>query len=720
MNRALLRLAVAFGAALLFAAAFRGLDAVQPERYAGVPDEEEVQQAGFERHPTDYAAERKLPSAKPLWQGLFGTRKDPRPRQRRVVAEPSQNNRASTPQPQTAAGGSSSVPRRIRREAPIDEPQVEVGQPPQEIANQAVAPEVDRRASVQPLDPPAGLGVSVDPTTSSRRVQPVAEADQPPPAPLEAIAPEELSGSEHSQPIDGQGDLAAGGPTPIAADEAPVPIPAPAAAGGPAAVPAAERPDERLLVSRRSAVLVVETLGPRQIVIGKEATFQVKLQNLGDVAAMGVEVRVQTPAGAEITGANPSRGSTGGHPVQGQPLIWNVVSLPARGTEVLDLQILPRQSNAFDLSVAWTMQPDASQTMIEVQEPQLQLAIAGPTEVLYGDTQVYQLTIANPGTGDAENVQVQLMPIEGGDQPMAVQDVGTIAAGAKRQLELELTARQAGHIHIDATATADLGLEARASEKVLVRRASLTVDVIGPAAKYTGTMAEYKFRVANPGNAPAEHLEIVAQLPPGCEYVESTNGGRLDKEAHTLSWTVDELAPDREMVFSVQVTLQQPGSNMLNVTAKADRELADSGGATTIVETLADLKLEISDPRGPLPVNEDTVYELRLWNRGSKAARDIEVVVFFSEGVEPVSAQGGTHRLAPGQVVFNAIPSLGVDDEIKFKIVARATRPGNHVFRTEVQCQDAGTRLAAEETTHFYDSQILTARPQSDSGTIRR
>ncbi|NIP84759.1 MAG: hypothetical protein GTO03_04065, partial [Planctomycetales bacterium] len=80
-------------------------------------------------------------------------------------------------------------------------------------------------------------------------------------------------------------------------------------------------------------------------------------------------------------------------------------------------------------------------------------------------------------------------------------------------------------------------------------------------------------------------------------YIESTNGGRLDKEAHTLSWTVDELAPDREMVFSVQVTLQQPGSNMLNVTAKADRELADSGGATTIVETLADLKLEISDPR---------------------------------------------------------------------------------------------------------------------------
>jgi hypothetical protein len=114
------------------------------------------------------------------------------------------------------------------------------------------------------------------------------------------------------------------------------------------------------------------------------------------------------------------------------------------------------------------------------------------------------------------------------------------------------------------------------------------------------------------------------------------------------------------------------------------------------------------------------IYELRLWNRGSKAARNVEIVAFFSEGVEPVSVQGGTHRLGPGQVIFNAIPTLGVGDEVKFKIIAKADRQGNHVFRAEVQCHEAGTRLAAEETTHFYDNQIMTARPDNASRTIRR
>ncbi len=358
--------------------------------------------------------------------------------------------------------------------------------------------------------------------------------------------------------------------------------------------------------------------------------------------------------------------------------------------------------------------------MIEVKEPRLELAIVGPTEVRYGDTKIYKLALANPGTGDAENVQVQLMPIEGGDQPMAVQDVGRIAAGASTELEVELTARQAGYIDIVASAVADLGLHAKASEKVLVRRASLTVDVIGPAAKYTGTIANYKFRVANPGNAPAENLQIVAQLPGGAEFVDSTNGGRFEKATNTIHWTVANLPAEREIVFTVQAKLNQPGTNALSVNARGERELADSGAASTVVETLADLKLEVSDPRGPLPVDENMVYELRLWNRGTKAARDVEIVAFFSEGIEPVTVQGGTHRLAPGQVIFNAIPTLGVGDEVKFKIVAKADRAGNHVFRAEVQCHEAGTRLAAEETTHFYDNQIITAQPDQTSQTIRR
>ncbi|MDH3717383.1 MAG: hypothetical protein OES79_04615 [Planctomycetota bacterium] len=704
MNRAVLILAIVISAALVFTAALRAQNAKQPDRYANVTNADQIQQTGFDRHSTDYSADKKFPNAKPLLQGIFGQRS---PSHSHLNHDHTHHNRLRSNQPTPVVSSTTSVPQRIRREAP----QLEVSQPPQEIVEQVV--EEETSLDVQPIYEPAGDEVYVADGGSSRRVQPL--EDQSATAPLEAITPNHLSGNDISQPIDNAWD---GDAAPAVTSDDTESNPMPAEIGS-SAKPAAATADN-LLISRKSAVLVVETLGPRQTVIGKEATFQVNLQNLGEVSANGVEVRVQTPQWAEITAANPSRGTAQGGASQNQPLIWTVDSLEARGSEVLNLRIVPRQSDAFDLAVAWTMQPNASQTMIEVKEPRLALAIAGPTEVRYGDTKIYKLTIANPGTGDAEHVQVQLMPIEGGDQPMAVQDLGTIAAGESTELEVELTARQAGYINIDASATAELGLHAKASEKVLVRRASLTVDVIGPAAKYTGTVANYKFRIANPGNAPAENLQIMAKMPGGSEFVDSTNGGRFDEATNTINWTVDALPSQREMVFSVQTKLNQAGTNALNVSAKADRELADSGAASTVVETLADLKLEISDPRGPLPVNEDMIYELRLWNRGSKAARNVEIVAFFSEGVEPVSVQGGTHRLGPGQVIFNAIPTLGVGDEVKFKIIAKAGRQGNHVFRAEVQCHEAGTRLAAEETTHFYDNQIMTARPDNASRTIRR
>ena len=53
---------------------------------------------------------------------------------------------------------------------------------------------------------------------------------------------------------------------------------------------------------------------------------------------------------------------------------------------------------------------------------------------------------------------------------------------------------------------------------------------------------------------------------------------------------------------------------------------------------MADLRLDVKDPEGPMPIGEETAYELHVRNRGTKAAEDVEVVAYFSAGMEPVSA----------------------------------------------------------------------------------
>ena len=62
-------------------------------------------------------------------------------------------------------------------------------------------------------------------------------------------------------------------------------------------------------------------------------------------------------------------------------------------------------------------------------------------------------------------------------------------------------------------------------------------------------------------------------------------------------------------------------------------------------------------------------------NRGTKDAQDVEVIGYFSAGIEPLTADGAAYRLGPGRVAFKPIASLPAGEDVKLTIRARATRP---------------------------------------------
>ena len=76
-----------------------------------------------------------------------------------------------------------------------------------------------------------------------------------------------------------------------------------------AAAPAAEVPQEAsVLIDHKSPQLSVETIGPRKIAVGKEAAYEVLLQNSGEQAAEEVAVTVGLPDWADVAGASASTG----------------------------------------------------------------------------------------------------------------------------------------------------------------------------------------------------------------------------------------------------------------------------------------------------------------------------------------------------------------------------------------------------------------------------
>ena len=90
-----------------------------------------------------------------------------------------------------------------------------------------------------------------------------------------------------------------------------------------------------------------------------------------------------------------------------------------------------------------------------------------------------------------------------------------------------------------------------------------------------------------------------------------------------------------------------------------------------------------------------------ITNRGKKAASDIEVIAQFSEGIEPLRLEGHTGRVVPGQAIFNSIPSIQPNEKLVLRIVAEASKPGVHRFRTEVKSLGSDTDLLEEESTRY-------------------
>jgi uncharacterized repeat protein (TIGR01451 family) len=119
---------------------------------------------------------------------------------------------------------------------------------------------------------------------------------------------------------------------------------------------------------------------------------------------------------------------------------------------------------------------------------------------------------------------------------------------------------------------------------------------------------------------------------------------------------------------------------------------------------VADLALSVVEPEGAYAVGEEVMYEVRIKNSGTTAAEGVNVVGYFSEGIEATSATGGRYQVSPGRITFGAISSIPAEKEMVLKIKARADQPGNHVFRAEVTCAALGSKLAQEGTTRFYGS----------------
>lgn len=472
--------------------------------------------------------------------------------------------------------------------------------------------------------------------------------------------------------------------------------------------------DDRM--SMETPRLQVLLKGPADIPIGTPANYSVVVRNVDNISLSGVILRLDVPQGVQVAPAKPSLGEMEVEAAQdGTTLLsWSFTGLAPQQTATAPLELVADAPKNFALAMEWTILPLEGQANIEVLQPRLELAIEGPSEVEYGVPHTYHLLVRNPGSSPAENISVQLSAEQYGSSKA---DVGTIQPGQQQTIDVELTFNQRGTISIGAVANGNGGLVSNSAVEVLVKQAILSAELFGPESVYFGSPANYEVRLKNNGDLAAKNVRAALQLPRGAQVVAKPDGAII--ENGQLKWTVPQIAVGKVVDSPIQLQLNSPGEQQLALQCSSPSCSAVTTSLVTKVEAISDLKLFVNDPVAPAPVGNEVVYELTINNRGSRSAINVRTVAQFSDGIEPVRAEGYGHQLVTGQVLFDAIPEIRSGETKLLRVYAKAQSAGTHRFRVDIRSDESDLRLVQEETTQYLNTNRV-ASPVNNNGPVMR
>ena len=449
----------------------------------------------------------------------------------------------------------------------------------------------------------------------------------------------------------------------------------------------------------QAPAVTVSSQGPTVVRVGETGEYVITATNGGTSIAEDLFLVTHIPEWVEIASLTSDLGEVDQLPTtDGVQLQWNVGRLQSGKTASWKIKLAPEKNRPFAMDIKWTVQPQTIVNEIDVTQPELQLSIDGPEVMTYGDTEIVVVRVSNTGNGDAEDVVLKISPgIERG------QSIGVLPVGASKVVELELTAEQPGSMPIQAAVSVSGVEHDKKSLDIQIKRPELAVTVDGPAKKFAGNPVTYRIEIANTGDTTAKDIVVSAVLPPEAKYKDGND--QLQTGHRNLSWKIGSVAPASTRAFEFSCVLMQDGQNQLTVRVEAAAAESRTGQFRTAVTGVADLKLIVNDPPGPKMLDELAVYEIKIVNRGTKVAKDIDVVGQFGYGVEPVKTEGRRAELLPGQAVFNPIDSLGPGEEIVLKVYAKASKAGRHKFRAVVKSSNPETALVQEEMTWFHSAE---------------
>lgn len=269
---------------------------------------------------------------------------------------------------------------------------------------------------------------------------------------------------------------------------------------------------------------------------------------------------------------------------------------------------------------------------------------AQPTAVV-GEQFNYEITVTNPKS-DIEVRDVNLTdPLPEGVEyvsstPAATVNgktltwnLGTLAPSASSRVTVTVKGAKTGDWRNCAVVAAEANsLKKDACANTVITAAAIKLEKFAPAEVLTCDPIPYRIVVRNPGDAPANDVRLVDQLPAG--ITTATGETRVEFPAFTLG-----AGESREFTIDCRAAAAGSYTNTATVTSGS---LSDQASATTKVKACVLTLLKKADRRDH-KLGRPTVFTLTVGNTGDADATNVVVEDQIPAGMKYISAtDGGT------------------------------------------------------------------------------
>jgi uncharacterized repeat protein (TIGR01451 family) len=321
--------------------------------------------------------------------------------------------------------------------------------------------------------------------------------------------------------------------------------------------------------------LAIRMTAPNKVMIGQQQRVKIELRNPGSGDATGVMLLENVPQGLKHAA--------------GPALEFEIGTLRAGETRELELVLLAEKAgkivNVLNARADGNLQVQ-QQVEFEVIAPGLTIDLNGPERRYLERPATYEVSVNNPGTAPAHDVQIVTKLPKGmrfvrannmGEYDAATHAVywslAELPEGESGTVELVAMPVEAGPQTLEVESKTGEGLSDQTQRQILVDGLAAIMfevrDLEDPIE--VGGETGYEIRVVNQGTKAATNLQIAISLPPGLQLVSAEGETQHSEQRGAIVFEpLPQLAAKADTVFRVRAQGIAAGDQRVMVEVNTD------------------------------------------------------------------------------------------------------------------------------------------------------